>query len=205
MKTLLASALIALVPSLVLAQAAPAAKSAPKSSTKAATETKTKSVVKKASAKGSTKTTVAKVEPPSSRVQLRSATSQVASGLIAARTAMSPEELAIAQRVYVGQIACELGATVSVTADTEAPGHFHVGGKGFKYHMVPVVTSTGTVRLEDQAGGAVWLQIANKSMLMDQKRGQRLADECMSPEQTVVAEAIKKTPPPSLLDAKTTK
>ena len=205
MKSLLASALIALVPSLVLAQAAPAAKSAPKSSTKAATESKTKSVAKKASAKSSTKTTVAKVEPPSSRVQLRSATSQVASGLIAARTAMSPEELAIAQRVYVGQIACELGATVSVTADTEAPGHFHVGGKGFKYHMVPVVTSTGTVRLEDQAGGAVWLQIANKSMLMDQKRGQRLADECMSPEQTVVAEAIKKTPPPSLFEAKPTK
>ncbi|MDP2770886.1 MAG: hypothetical protein Q8O81_13765 [Giesbergeria sp.] len=205
MKTLLASALIALVPSLVLAQAAPTAKSAPKSSTKAATESKTKSVAKKASAKGSTKTTVAKVEPPSSRVQLRSATSQVASGLIAARTAVSPEELAIAERVYVGLIGCELGATVSVIADPVAPGHFHVGGKGFKYHMAPVVTSTGTVRLEDPVGGAVWLQIANKSMLMDQKRGQRLADECMSPEQTVVAEAIKKTPPPSLLDAKTTK
>lgn len=205
MKTLLASALIALVPSLVLAQAAPTAKSAPKSSTKAATESKTKSVAKKASAKSSTKTTVAKVEPPSSRVQLRSATSQVASGLIAARTAVSPEELAIAERVYVGQIGCELGATVSVIADPVAPGHFHVGGKGFKYHMAPVVTSTGTVRLEDPVGGAVWLQIANKSMLMDQKRGQRLADECMSPEQTVVAEAIKKTPPPSLLDAKTTK
>ena len=205
MKTLLASALIALVPSLVLAQAAPAAKSAPKSSTKAATESKTKSVAKKASAKSSTKTTVAKVEPPSSRVQLRSATSQVASGLIAARTAVSPEELAIAERVYVGQIGCELGVTVSVIADPVAPGHFHVGGKGFKYHMAPVVTSTGTVRLEDPVGGAVWLQIANKSMLMDQKRGQRLADECMSPEQTVVAEAIKKTPPPSLLDAKTTK
>ena len=205
MKTLLASALIALVPSLVLAQAAPTAKSAPKSSTKAATESKTKSVAKKASAKSSTKTTVAKVEPPSSRVQLRSATSQVASGLIAARTAVSPEELAIAERVYVGLIGCELGATVSVIADPVAPGHFHVGGKGFKYHMAPVVTSTGTVRLEDPVGGAVWLQIANKSMLMDQKRGQRLADECMSPEQTVVAEAIKKTPPPSLLDAKTTK
>ena len=221
MKTLLASALIALVPSLVLAQAAPTAKSAPKSSTKAAKESKTKSVAKKASAKSSTKTTVAKVEPPSSRVQLRSATSQVASGLIAAlvsarasqlssgliaaRTAVSPEELAIAERVYVGQIGCELGVTVSVIADPVAPGHFHVGGKGFKYHMAPVVTSTGTVRLEDPVGGAVWLQIANKSMLMDQKRGQRLADECMSPEQTVVAEAIKKTPPPSLLDAKTTK
>ena len=200
MKTLLASALIALVPSLVLAQAAPTAKSAPKSSTKAATESKTKSVAKKASAKGSTKTTVAKVEPPSSRVQLRSATSQVASGLIAARTAVSPEELAIAERVYVGLIGCELGATVSVIADPVAPGHFHVGGKGFKYHMAPVATTTGAVRLEDQKAGAVWLQIANKSMLMDQKRGQRLADECMSPAQYEVAQAMKINPPPSLLD-----
>ena len=205
MKSLLASALIALVPSLVLAQAAPADKASAKASAKTTSVSKAKTVAKKPSTKDSAKTTVAKVEPTSSRVQLRSATSQVASGLIAARTAMSPEELAIAQRVYVGQIACELGATVSVTADPEAPGHFHVGGKGFKYHMAPVVTSTGTVRLEDPAGGAVWLQIANKSMLMDQKRGQRLADECMSPEQTVVAEAIKKTPPPSLFEAKATK
>ncbi len=151
MKTLLASALIALVPSLVLAQAAPTAKSAPKSSTKAATESKTKSVAKGVRQRQH-KTTVAKVEPPSSRVQLRSATSQVASGLIAARTAVSPEELAIAERVYVGLIGCELGATVSVIADPVAPGHFHVGGKGFKYHMAPVVTSTGTVRLEDPEG-----------------------------------------------------
>jgi hypothetical protein len=48
------------------------------------------------------------------------------------------------------------------------------------------------VRLEDKAG-AVWLQIANKSMLMNQKAGQRLADECMSPEQQQVAEAIRRT------------
>jgi hypothetical protein len=32
-----------------------------------------------------------------------------------------------------------------------------------------VATSTGTVRLEDKQAGAVWLQIANKSMLMNQK------------------------------------
>jgi hypothetical protein len=144
---------------------------------------------------------VAKAEPTSSRVQLKSAATQVAAGLTAARAALTTEELAIAERVHVGQIPCELGATVSVLADPDAPGHFHVGGKGFKYHMAPVTTSTGTVRLEDQKAGAVWLQIANKSMLMDQKKGQRLADECMSPAQVVVAEAIKKTPPPSLLDA----
>ena len=193
MKMLLATALIALVPGLVLAQSQ-TAPAKPKASPKA-------TVAKKPVAKSSSKTVVAKAEPTSSRVQLKSAATQVAAGLTAARAALTTEELAIAERVHVGQIPCELGATVSVLADPDVPGHFHVGGKGFKYHMAPVTTSTGTVRLEDQKAGAVWLQIANKSMLMDQKKGQRLADECMSPAQVVVAEAIKKTPPPSLLDA----
>ena len=193
MKMLLATALIALAPGLALAQSQ-TAPAKPKASTKA-------TVAKKPVAKSSSKTVVAKAEPTSSRVQLKSAANQVAAGLMAARAVLTTEELASAERVHVGQIPCELGATVSVLADQDVPGHFHVGGKGFKYHMSPVTTSTGTVRLEDQKAGAVWLQIANKSMLMDQKKGQRLADECMSPAQVVVAEAIKKTPPPSLLDA----
>ncbi|MNW19151.1 hypothetical protein D3C71_2190130 [compost metagenome] len=66
--------------------------------------------------------------------------------------------------------------------------------------MAPVATTTNTIRLEDQKGGAVWLQIGNKSMLMNQKLGQRLADECMSPQQLLVAEAIKKNPPVSVLE-----
>jgi hypothetical protein len=36
-------------------------------------------------------------------------------------------------------------------------------------------------------------------MLMDQKAGQRVADECKSPEQTVVEEHMKDSPQPSLL------
>ncbi|HVL44265.1 MAG TPA: hypothetical protein VM407_05510 [Acidovorax sp.] len=199
MKFAIASALMLLAPAFALAQTAtpseskPAAKPAAKSAAKPA-ETKT-------AAKTSTKShAVAKPESTSSRAQLKSATNQVAAGIIAAEAALSPAELAIAERVHVGRMPCELGAFVTVTADAAAPGHFHVEGKGFRYHMSPVATSTGTVRLEDQKGGAVWLQIANKSMLMNQRAGQRLADECMSPEQVVVAEAIKKSPPVSVLD-----
>ena len=40
-----------------------------------------------------------------------------------------------------------------------------------------------------------------QSMLMDQKLGKRVADECSSPAQVAVAEALKKNPAPSLLDA----
>lgn len=216
MKTILASALMLLAPALAFAQTSPAqpaaktetqaapAKSAAKPTPKTAAKADAKSDAKstKAAAKepAPKKAAVAKAEPTSSRTQLKSATNQVAAGIIAAEAALSPAELAIAERVHTGRIPCELGAFVTVTADPATPGHFHVEGKGFKYHMAPVATTTGTVRLEDQKGGAVWLQIANKSMLMNQKLGQRLADECMSAEQVVVAEAIKKNPPVSVLE-----
>ena len=202
MKTLIASALILLAPALTTAQTAtkPAASAeAKKSSAKpAAKSTTAKATKPKAAEKKSD--TVAKASPTSSRTRLHSGAVQVASGLAAAEAALTPEELQIAERVYTGRMACELGAFVSIEADTQSPGRFHVEGKGFKYHMAPVATTTGAVRLEDQRAGAVWVQIANKSMLMNQKLGQRMADECMSPQQVVVAEAIKKNPPQSLLD-----
>lgn len=209
MKSFIASALMLLAPAFALAQtsantdAKPAAKSAEaKAPAKAAAKPAAKSDAKsaKTSEKAPAKKAVAKSEPTSSRTQLKSATNQVAAGIMAAEAALSPAELAIAERVHTGRIACELGAFVTVTAEPATPGHFHVEGKGFKYFMSPVATTTGTVRLEDQKGGAVWLQIANKSMLMNQKLGQRLADECMSPEQQLVAEAIKKNPPVSVLE-----
>lgn len=122
-----------------------------------------------------------------------------AAAVAAAAVPLGAQELAVAERVHKGRIPCELGTYVNVNADAANPGYFIVDGRGFKYHMSPVATTTGTVRLEDKAAGAVWLQIANKSMLMNQKAGQRLADECMAPEQQQVAEAIRKNPPPSLL------
>ncbi len=138
---------------------------------------------------------------PGAKAAAAGAGAAAAAGAVAAAAPLGPEELAMADRVFKGRMPCELGAFVNVAADEKNQGYFFIDGKGFRYHMMPVRTSTGAVRLEDKAAGAVWLQIANKSMLMNQKAGQRLADECMSPEQQQVAEAIKKAPPPSLLDA----
>ncbi len=206
MKSFIASALMLLAPAFVLAQTPAASDSKAAAKPAASAKTKTAKPVAKAASASKTaaapkKTVVAKrSEATSSRTQLRSATSQVAAGIVAAEEALSPAELEIADRVHVGRMPCELGAFVTVTADATSPGRFNVEGKGFKYHMTPVATTTGTVRLQDDKGGAVWLQIANKSMLMNQRAGQRLADECMSPEQVIVAEAIKKNPPVSVLE-----
>jgi len=68
----------------------------------------------------------------------------------------------------------------SVQAHPEHAGHFAVeSGKQRYRDGACVATSTGAIRLEDAARGAVWLQLANKSMLMDHRQGRRLADACI--------------------------
>jgi hypothetical protein len=125
---------------------------------------------------------------------------QVAAVVMVAEVALEPSELAIAEHVHTGVLRCELGVSVTLTNDPRAPGYFNVQGKNFHYRMSPVATSTGAIRLEDSKAGAVWLQLSNKSMLMSQKAGQRLADECMSPAQLTVTQAMRDTPVAGLLD-----
>ena len=113
---------------------------------------------------------------------------------------LTAEDTEMAKRVFVGTISCELGNSVTITASSRRPGFFLVQTKGSRFSMHPVESRTGAIRLEDPKRGAFWLQLGNKSMLMSQKLGQRLADECMSPEQITLAEDLKRNPRPGLLD-----
>ena len=138
--------------------------------------------------------------PSVSRAEINAKASQIAAGVDAAEAALTPGELAISERVYQGRLPCELGQSVTIQPDAKAPGYFDVSAAGKKYRMFPVETTTGAIRLEDKKLGTVWLQLANKSMLMNQKLGQRLADACMSPAQTAVAAALEKNPGRHILD-----
>lgn len=113
---------------------------------------------------------------------------------------LTPEDIEVAKRVYVGTIPCELGASVTITPSEKRPGFFLVQTGKTRFRMHPVGSRTGAIRLEDGRAGAMWLQLGNKSMLMSQKLGQRLADECMSPLQATFADEMKKNPPVSILD-----
>jgi hypothetical protein len=112
---------------------------------------------------------------------------------------LTAAELEIAKRVYVGDIPCELGAKVVVKA-RKREGYFLVTHGINRFVMHPVESRTGAIRLEDPVRGALFLQIANKSMLMNQKEGKRLADECQSPEQLKFAEEMKNRPPVNILE-----
>jgi hypothetical protein len=113
---------------------------------------------------------------------------------------LSEADLEIAKKVYVGDLPCELNTKVKITP-MKREGFFLVTTKNYRFAMHPVESRTGAIRLEDPKRGAMWLQLGNKSMLMSQKLGQRLADECQSPEQITFAEKLKANPQPSILDS----
>jgi hypothetical protein len=132
-----------------------------------------------------------------------------ATPLVASPIAAAPESVVVPQvqtaapevgEVHTGRMVCEMGNAVTVTPDFQQPARFIVQIKKNTYYMTAVETTTGAVRLEDAQAGAMWLQLPNKSMLMNSKLGQRMADECQSDHQTVVAHRMKLDPPPSLLD-----
>ena len=114
-------------------------------------------------------------------------------------SALGDDLLAVAAQVHTGNMVCE-ASTVKIAPIPSAQGYFDVRMGKHHYQMAPVASQTGAVRLEDTVHGAVWIQLANKSMLMNQKVGRRIADECQSPDQMVVAEAMAKMPPINILE-----
>ncbi len=176
MKALIATLLIAVAPALALAQStAPAKPAAAKPAAKPMPKSKLAPSAQKA---------VEEVTPIDDDPSI----------------VLNEADLEMARKVFVGDIPCELGASVKITP-MKREGLFMITTKGHRFRMHPVESRTGAIRLEDPQRGAMWLQLGNKSMLMSQKLGQRLADECQSPQQLTYAEELKKNPLPSILES----
>ena len=143
-------------------------------STPAAAQTATQAGGKTAAAKPAAK--------PAARAPIKKAAA-AAPAAAAAAAALSAGQLDAAQRVYTGQAQCEFGESIDINAVDGKPGHFHLRHKAATYNLVPEETTTGAVRLEDKRAGIVWLQIPSKSMLMNSKIGQRVADDCRMAQQ----------------------
>jgi hypothetical protein len=80
--------------------------------------------------------------------------------------------------LIAGNFQCELGNRVQVSADAQRPNAINLAWKGRSYPLQAVTTSTGALRYEDADSGHVWIQIPAKSMLLNAKAGQQLANEC---------------------------
>jgi hypothetical protein len=119
----------------------------------------------------------------------------------AAPVVLTDEQLSIAQIVTTGRIACADGKSVTITPDAKIQGAFDLSFASVKYDVVPVPTKSGAVRLEDRKTGLVYMQLANKSMLFNERQSRRLADDCISPDQQAVADQMKANPTAGVLEA----
>lgn len=104
-------------------------------------------------------------------------------------TPLNEEQMAASTQVHAGDADCEFKNKVSVTPDPDKPGRFRLQFGKMIFNMAPEPTTTGAVRLEDKKAGVVWLQIPTKSMLMNNKVGQRMIDFCMNSAQISEAQS----------------
>lgn len=80
---------------------------------------------------------------------------------------------------HLGDHACEFKRSLLVSPHPSHEGYVHVHFDRRVITAKPVLSSTGAIRLEDVRGQFLFLQIAFKSMLLDTRSGQRMADECI--------------------------
>ncbi len=137
---------------------------------------------------------------PAAKSVAKAAPAKAAPAVAAAPVALTDEQLSIAQIVHTGRVACADGKSITITPDPKIQGAFDLSFASVKYDVVPVPTKSGAVRLEDAKTGLVFMQLANKSMLFNERQSRRLADDCISPAQQAVADAMRANPTAGVLD-----
>lgn len=77
-----------------------------------------------------------------------------------------------------GTYRCELKRVVHVTQVSEDGRSATLRFNKKEYTVRAVEARTGALRYEDTSSGLVWLVIVGKSMLLDARKGEQLANEC---------------------------
>jgi hypothetical protein len=73
---------------------------------------------------------------------------------------------------------CELGNKITIYENDKDDKRIGLQWNKKVHELTRVSTTTGANRFEDKAAGLVWINIPAKSMLLDSKKGQQLANEC---------------------------
>ncbi len=100
-----------------------------------------------------------------------------ASKTAAAKTSEDDNQVAPAGQTQV-DFHCELGNKVTVYEHADDNKRIGLRWNKKLHELTRVETSTGAHRFEDKDAGLVWISIPAKSMLLDSKKGQQLANEC---------------------------
>ncbi len=73
---------------------------------------------------------------------------------------------------------CELNDSFTIYTNSDDDAHVALRWKSKLYRLKRIETTTGANRFENKKAGLVWINIPSKSMLLDSRHGQQLANEC---------------------------
>jgi hypothetical protein len=124
-------------------------------------------------AKSVAKTSKAKAKASSSKA--KKATAKTAAPQFIEQSAETQQ---LAQWIVAGQYTCFDHQTVLITPRTDFAGYIDLQTKGKTYHLLPVASNTGALRLESKADNLFWLQLSVKSILFNSRTGIRIVDDC---------------------------
>jgi uncharacterized membrane protein len=120
----------------------------------------------------------------------RSAAPVAAAAAVAALPVASAEQMTAYNVAHIGDYDCEFGRKITVEkASTD--GYVNLKYQGQQWTMKPELSSTGALNMNDLNGRMRYLQIANKSMLMDASAGRRVVDGCQHANQKAFEAANK--------------
>lgn len=132
------------------------------------------------------------------RAAARRATAAAGAAAAAAATTLalaSDEQRHAYTLAHLGEYQCEFKRMIRVLAHPKQEGYVDLHFDKQVVTARPVLSSTGAIRLEDVKGRYLMVQIAFKSMLMDTKVGQRVADECLHDAHHDARRAAAEAPP----------
>lgn len=123
------------------------------------------------------------IAAPAARSTPTVATSAAVVAPVAAK-APEPTPVAVATaparefKLETGMYRCEEQQTVAVKRINNGGKSIVVGYKGKDYELGQVITQTGALRYEDAKAGYAWIQVVGSALLLDTKRGNRIANKC---------------------------
>jgi membrane-bound inhibitor of C-type lysozyme len=82
-------------------------------------------------------------------------------------------------KLETGLYRCEEQQTVAVKRINNAGKSIVIGYKGKDHELAQVITQTGALRYEDSKAGYAWIQVVGSAILLDTKRGSRIANKCV--------------------------
>lgn len=138
-------------------------------------------------------------QPPTDKARAaarKAATAAAAAAAAAPTLALATEEQRHAFGLaHLGEYQCEFKRLIRVLANPRHEGYVDLHFDKQVVTARPVLSSTGAIRLEDVKGRFLMVQIAFKSMILDTRIGQRVADDCQHDNHHEARRAASEAPP----------